>query len=175
MSVVTLTGFMGTGKSTIGRRLADLLKVPFVDTDHEIEQRAGKTVAEIFASEGEPRFREIEREVVADVVQTQAVIATGGGAILDERNYQAMRAAGPVICLRANPESILARTSKDRSRPLLQSDDREQRVRTLLETREPIYAERCDLAIDTTDKTVGQITQQIRRFLKGKPAAGNGK
>lgn len=165
MSVVTLTGFMGTGKSTVGRRLAEALERPFIDTDAEIELRAGMTILDLFSRHGEPHFRALERDVIADVVTRDAVIATGGGAIVDDVNYRAMHAAGPIVCLTATPEAILARTAKDRSRPLLRDADREARVRTLLSERAGAYA-RADLTIDTSELAVGQVIQRIRRFLK---------
>ena len=165
MSVVTLTGFMGTGKSTVGRRLAEALRKPFVDTDAVIEARAGMPVAEIFARRGEADFRSLEREVIAETVVQDAVIATGGGAIVDDANFRAMQAAGPIVCLQADAETILLRTGKDRSRPLLNDGEREQRVRSLLEARAAAYS-RADLTIDTSQLPVPQVIRRIRAFLK---------
>ena len=111
MSVVTLTGFMGTGKTTVGRLLADRLHKPFVDTDARIEQVEGCSVAAIFATKGEPYFRTLERRVVAAAVAEDAVVATGGGAIVDAENYRRMHAAGPIVCLTADTEVISANST----------------------------------------------------------------
>src|SRR4051794_39230438 len=106
---IFLTGFMGVGKTTVGKLLAQRRGVPFVDTDHWVEKRAGKTVAEIFAEDGEPRFRELECEAIAELArdQTARVIGLGGGAILDLVNQKQLLESGIIIWLRANPETIL--------------------------------------------------------------------
>ncbi|HYD47584.1 MAG TPA: shikimate kinase [Terriglobales bacterium] len=165
MSIVTLTGFMGTGKTTVGKRLAEALGKPFVDTDALIEVRAGASVAEIFANQGEAHFRALEREVVAEAVQADAVVATGGGAIVDDVNYRAMHAAGPIVCLQASPETLVRRTGHDRSRPLLNDPKRRERISALLAERAAMYA-RADLTIDTTGTPVSQVVKRIRTFLR---------
>src|SRR5437867_10183399 len=106
MGVIVLTGFMGTGKSEVGRRLARRLGRAFVDTDAMVEARAGKPVAAVFTDEGEPAFRRLERDAVADAAASgEAVVAVGGGAVLDPVNVATLRAAGVVICLTARPET----------------------------------------------------------------------
>lgn len=162
---MTLTGFMGTGKSTVGRRLAEALHKPFIDTDAAIEARTGLSVAEIFARHGEPYFRSLEREVVAESVAADAIVATGGGAIVDDLNYRAMHTAGPIVCLQASPEIILHRTSRDRSRPLLEQGERESQIRRLLSERAAAYG-RADLVIDTSRVAVGSVVRRIRSFLE---------
>jgi len=164
MSVI-LTGFMGTGKTTIGRQLAQRLGKGFVDTDQRIEQLDGRSVADIFAAAGEGYFRELERRVVAEAVKLDAVIATGGGAIMDAANFERMHAAGPIICLTADIDVILQRTARDSSRPLLGAQERRQRVEELLRTRTVAYA-RADVIIDTSTRSVDSILDDIIAFLQ---------
>lgn len=165
MSIVALTGFMGTGKSTLGRALAAKLGCPFVDSDVEIEKRLGCSIAQVFAEQGEEYFRRVERQVLGELVQRDVVLATGGGAIVDERNYSVLHAAGPIVCLRAEVSEILRRTGRDRSRPLLQGEDREARVRALLAQRESAYA-RADLMLETTGVPVAQLVEVVLEFLR---------
>ena len=118
-SNIVLTGFMGTGKSTVGRLVAELLRRPFVDCDEFIVQRAGKSIARLFAEEGEEHFRRLEREVCAELAAQQGqVIATGGGALLDPRNREALARQGLLVCLMATPDSIRARLARESGRPL---------------------------------------------------------
>src|SRR5437762_10029536 len=119
MGAIVLTGFMGTGKSGVGRRLATRLGRAFVDTDQLVERRAGKSVAAIFADDGEPAFRALERDAVATAAaRGDAVIAVGGGAVLDATNLTRLRAAGVVVCLTAAAETILRRVGDASQRPL---------------------------------------------------------
>lgn len=116
---IVLTGFMGTGKTTVGRLVAQQLQRPFVDSDDLIVQRAGKSIAQLFAEEGEARFRSLERDVCGELAgQKGMVIATGGGALLDEESRQALGQSGMLICLLATPESIRARLAQESGRPL---------------------------------------------------------
>src|ERR1700752_1096640 len=120
MGLIVLTGFMGSGKSEVGRRLARRLGRAFIDTDELIEAHAGKSVASIFADDGEAAFRRLERDAVADAARRgEAVVALGGGAVLDPANVTVLRAAGVVICLTARPDAILARVGRGADRPLL--------------------------------------------------------
>jgi shikimate kinase len=167
MSVI-LTGFMGTGKTTVGRRLAQRLGKQFVDTDQQIEQQEGRSVAAIFATDGETYFRAAERRVVAQAVQMDAVVATGGGAIVDPANLGCMRAAGPIICLTAAVDVILERTRADDNRPLLGDSERRARVSELLRQRAPAYAQ-ADVNIDTSHRPVEMIVDEIVEFLQRRP------
>ena len=171
MSAIILTGFMGTGKTTVGRLLAARLHKAFVDIDERIEQAEGLSVAAIFASKGEPYFRALERRMVAEVTQMDAVIATGGGAIVDVENYARLHVAGPIICLRADVEAILERTAADTQRPLLNSSDRATRVRELLAQRAGAYG-KADLTIDTTHRSTVAVLEEILTFLHGTPGQG---
>jgi shikimate kinase len=166
---VILTGFMGTGKSTVGKRLADRLGVPFIDTDEEIERIEGRPIEVIFAEDGEPYFRDIERRVIADAVGKEAVVSTGGGAIVDPDNYDRMHAAGPIVCLTASVDVIARRTASNQERPLLRGDDVLERARRLLDERAPAYA-RADLSVDTSNTEVDAVVDQILSTLDQRPS-----
>ncbi len=163
--LVILTGFMGTGKTAVGKRLAARLGRRFVDTDAMIEAREQRSVAQIFAAEGEAYFRAREREVVAEVAgMRDAVVATGGGTIVDDENFRILAAAGTLICLTADASTILARTG-GRGRPLLAGEDRAELVRRLLASRAPTYG-RVEHTIDTSGKSVEQVVLRIRDLLR---------
>jgi shikimate kinase len=166
---IVLTGFMGTGKTVVGARLAERLGLPFIDLDRLIEDGAGMKVAEVFASEGEAGFRRRERELIATLAHRRdCVIATGGGAVLDPENVQHLKMGGVVVCLRADPGAILQRVGTDDRRPLLEVQGRLARIRELLEMRAAAYA-RADLSIDTSTSNVEEVVDQIVRHLCLKP------
>ena len=168
MGVIVLTGFMGTGKSEVGRRLARRLGRAFVDTDAMVEARTGKPVAAIFADEGEPAFRGLERAAVAEAVaHREAVVAVGGGAVLDPTNVATLRAAGVTICLTARPETILARVGDGTARPLLAGDDPRAAVERLIAERRGAYAAVADLTLDTSDLSIDEVVEEIRESLPG--------
>lgn len=157
---VVLIGFMGTGKSTIGKALAGRLGWQFVDTDQKVEERQGITISEMFATLGESAFRQVESDTLDRVLEQSAqVISTGGGAVLAERNRLSMKKDGYVIALKAAEETIIERVKHDQSRPLVQGDV-EERVHKLLETRRNAY-DFADLIIDTTGVSVEEIVEQI--------------
>lgn len=162
---VFLTGFMGTGKSTVGRALARRLGKPFLDSDAEIERRERMSVPQIFAERGEAAFRRAEAEVVAGLADRDAVIALGGGTIVADVNYAVLHAHGPIVCLEASADEILRRVGHDARRPLLAGADREQRVRELLASRRDAYA-RADVQIDTTGLGVADVVARIVAFLE---------
>jgi shikimate kinase len=175
---VILTGFMGAGKTEVGRRLAHVLGWRFVDTDAVIEAVAGRSVAAIFAAEGEAGFRAREREAVTDACRlAETVIAVGGGALVDPDNRRALLAAGPVVCLRATPREILRRLGEARDRPLLNGDgiaseaDRLARIETLLAAREPIYA-LATQAVDTDGCTPDEVVEKVRAIVAVSGGAG---
>ena len=150
MQNLIIVGPMGAGKTTIGRLLAKELKLSFKDSDKEIEERTGANIPWIFDVEGEQGFRDREQEVLAELCQQQGqVLATGGGAILRPENRQALRAGGYVIYLHASVEQQLARTARDRNRPLLRTANPGQVLRDLLEIRDPLYREIADILIET--------------------------
>ena len=134
---LTLIGFMGTGKSSVGRQVADALHFDFLDTDRVIEARAGKSITEIFAQDGEPTFRDWERRVVEELAKrNKTVIATGGGLPVKEGNLASLKTHALVVCLWAGPETIWERTREHQHRPLLNDPDPLEKIRTLLAQRE---------------------------------------
>lgn len=154
-----LIGFMGTGKTTIGSRVARSLGFRFVDTDKLIVKSAGKTIAKIFEESGESHFRDLETEALRScVTSTDLVISTGGGIILREENRELLRRAGYVIWLKASPEVIYARVRRSRNRPLLLTPDPLQSIRDLLASREALYEASSDLAIRSDDLTVDETS-----------------
>jgi shikimate kinase len=163
---VVLTGFMGTGKSVVGRRLAERLALPFVDLDDAIEAAASMAIPEIFASEGESGFRRRERDLIASLANRgDCVVATGGGAVLDPENLRNLRTGAMLVCLVAEPAIILQRLGGDVRRPLLQSPDRLARIRELLEQRAAAYAQ-ADLSIDTSGADIEEIVDRIMGHLR---------
>jgi shikimate kinase len=137
---IVLVGFMGTGKSRVGRTLADRLGLTFTDMDAVIEARADKPIARIFAEDGEPAFRRLERELVCELsAQSGLVVACGGGIVLNPDNIRDYAATGLVVCLSAAPETILRRVEKETHRPLLAEGDKLQKIRDLLARRQPLY------------------------------------
>jgi len=158
---VILAGFMGTGKTSAGRRLAERLGLRFVDLDTEIEAAEGRAISEIFARDGEPYFRAVEKRLAQKWAATPGVVlATGGGAVLDPDNVACFRHSGLLVCLTARPEIILARVARETHRPLLEQADKERRILELLEKRRAIYAA-LPHTIDTSDLTVDEVVARI--------------
>lgn len=162
---IVLAGFMGTGKSAVGRRLAERLERRFIDTDTVVEQEAGKSISRIFADHGEPGFRERERRAVRRIAQERTgVIAVGGGAFLDDENAAVMKASGLVVCLTARPDVILRRVGRDTNRPLLRGPYPLENIRRLLSERADAYT-RADITIDTSDLTPDEVVETVLRAL----------
>ncbi|GAB4571311.1 MAG: shikimate kinase [Anaerolineae bacterium] len=156
-----LTGFMGTGKSTVGRLAAARLGLPFIDMDAEIEHRAGMPITAIFATQGEAAFRHMERELARELAaHDNTVIATGGGALIDPVNRELLEANGLIICLSAAPVVLAERLAASADRPLLQHPDPARRIAELLAARASAYAS-LPHHIDTTDLSPEQITEAI--------------
>lgn len=161
-----LVGPMASGKSSIGRRLARRYGMDFIDLDEEIVRRTGATVNLIFEHEGEAGFRQREAETLADVVRRDGlVLATGGGSVLAADNRALLRARGFVVWLRASVAQQLARTGRDRSRPLLQTPDRRGRLEALARAREPLYREVADLAFDGDGAGPGPASERLASVL----------
>ena len=178
MKGLVLVGFMGTGKTVVGRTLAARLQSEFVDTDDIIVQRAGKPISEIFAQDGEPRFRQMETEVLTTLAQAsnpRRVIATGGGIVLAEENWLWLRRLGDVVCLTAKPETIRKRVGLAQDRPLLAGEPEEvrERVTSLLAARQAAYA-RADWTCATDEQTPRQIAEHILTWQQAWNA-GSGK
>ena len=166
-SNLVLTGFMGTGKTSLGKLLAEKLGRAFVDIDQKIEQDTGLTIPQIFEKHGEKYFRELEKKVVAEISQRHGlVIATGGGTVKDEENLRLLKNSGVIICLTTEPEEIFRRTERRGERPVLDSDeDRLQTIKNLLAQRQKFYAQ-ADYTIDTTDWSPLQIMNDICKRFK---------
>ncbi len=161
-----LVGFMGTGKTTIGRIVAHRLGFGLLDSDHEIERRQGKTIPQIFATDGEPAFREMEREFIhGGHPEKRTVVACGGGLVVQPGMSAALRERGVVICLHASLETILRRTSTNKNRPLLDVDDPMERIRTLYAVREPIYNQ-AGTVILTDGRPMLDIVQHVLRVYR---------
>ncbi len=164
---VFLIGPMGAGKSTIGRFLAQQLKLDFVDTDSEIEARTGADIPWIFDMEGEEGFRDREQQVVEELTNRQnIVLATGGGVILRPENRRALASRGYVVYLHATVEEQARRTRRDRRRPLLQTDDPRGVLAGLMAVRDPLYREVADLVFDTDGCSPRQVAQRLVSLLQ---------
>ncbi len=162
---IILCGFMATGKSTVGRALAEELGYEFLDLDDLITSVAGMPIPEIFARQGEPAFRELESRMAEEVSgRSRHVVATGGGTIVNRRNLEALQRTGLVVTLTANPETILSRVGSGEDRPMLWGGDKLEKIRALIAVRSEAYS-RADLIVDTTDRSVAQIVQEIVDFL----------
>jgi len=167
---IVLIGMMGVGKSSIGRRLAGRLNIPFVDADSEIEKAAGMSIADIFARHGETDFRSGEARVIARLLESgPQVLATGGGAVMNPDTRAAIKAKGISIWLSADVDVLMRRISKRRNeRPLLQTEDPAATLRQLLAVREPVYAQ-ADIAVQSReaphDAIVGEILAKLAAFL----------
>lgn len=169
---VVLIGNRGSGKTSVGRALATRLGWTPVDTDALIQQQTGRTIADIFATEGEPRFRALESAAIAGVVRgAQQVISVGGGAVVSESNRGHLRSAGVCVWLTAPPEELLRRMRQDPNdpvnRPALTQREALDEVRHLLGVRTALYAELAQLVVDTTGQSLEDIVDEIVTFLKG--------
>ena len=170
---MVLIGYRGSGKTVVGRLLAGELKRPHVDTDLLIEDREGRTIADIFEQDGEPHFRRIESEVIAGLApDTPAVISIGGGAVVSEHNRKRLKGLGTVMWLQAAPEELHRRVAADSesaaSRPALSTTDALTEVRTLLVQRSGWYEELADVEIQTTGRSPADVAQMILRQLDTK-------
>lgn len=159
---LVMVGPMGAGKTCIGRRLAERFGVQFVDIDHAIVEHAGASIPSIFEHSGEAGFREHERAVLAQVLAgTGQLVSTGGGAVLDAENRRLIRERGFVIYLSVGVETQMERLARDRTRPLLQREDRGQVLHDLAVLRAPLYREVADLVLDTDWLSPGEATAQL--------------
>lgn len=167
-----LVGLPGSGKSTIGRRLAKALRVTFVDTDTAIEEKTGRVIADIFASDGEPGFRRIEEEVVrASLADHDGVLALGGGAVTTEGVRDAL-AGHTVIYLEISAAEGLRRVGTGTTRPLLAGEDRDEKYRALMSERIPLYRSVATLRVNTNRRNPGAVVRHIVTRLQNAPAGG---
>ncbi len=161
---VVLVGFMGAGKTVVGKTVARMTGSSFVDLDALIEVDAGMSVSEIFRTVGESGFREIERRLVREAVSVPGrVIATGGGAFMDPDNRSLLKKYAPVVHLDVAPETVIRRLGKDDRRPLLRGEDREEKVRDLMALRGTVYEE-ADITISTDRKNVAEIAALVHQL-----------
>ena len=159
---IFLVGPMGAGKSTIGRHLADELHLDFYDSDQEIERRTGADIAWIFDLEGEDGFRKREETVINDLTDKQGIVlATGGGSIVTKAVRNRLSARGIVVYLQTTIDKHVARTQRDKRRPLLQTNDPKQVLRDLADLRNPLYEEVADYVVDTDDQSARAVANQI--------------
>jgi shikimate kinase len=167
MRNITLVGFMGTGKTTVGRILARKLGYRFIDVDEEIEREQGVPITHIFSEMGEPYFRQLERVLIKTLsLREGLVISAGGGAVIDERNIEAMKQGGALVCLSATPDDIMKRVGKSGNRPLLQVPDPMAKIMELMSKREPFYR-KADVTVDTTMKTPEEVAAEVIRLTAG--------
>ena len=164
---IFIVGPMGAGKSTVGRQLAEALGFEFKDSDQEIQRRTGVDIPTIFEYEGEEGFRNRERLVISELSEESGIVlATGGGAVLRADNRQDLTSRGVVIYLHCSPEQQHSRTSRDRNRPLLHTDDPLARLRELMEERDPLYRQVADLVVSTERRGTSSVVKEIRRRLE---------
>ena len=164
---IFLVGPMGAGKSTVGRQLAKALGRDFYDSDKEIEKRTGVSISWIFEMECEVGFRAREKKVIDDLTKLKdIVLATGGGAILSEDVRMALRSRGNVVYLSASAEQLFRRTAKDKTRPLLQTEDPKQQIIDLLAERDPLYQKVADVELRTGDQSIQHAVSEVIKQLE---------
>ncbi|MGB0834360.1 MAG: shikimate kinase AroK [Psychrobium sp.] len=159
---IYIVGPMGAGKSTIGRQIAQQLHLEFVDSDAEIERRTGAEIAWVFDVEGEEGFRKREADVISDLTEQQGVVlATGGGSIITKEVRNKLSARGLVVYLETTIDKQLARTQRDKRRPLLRSENPRQVLEDLAQVRNPLYEEIADLTVQTDDQSAKLVAKEI--------------
>lgn len=162
---MVLIGLMGVGKSSIGRRLSKALDLALIDLDDAIIEKTGMSIPEIFEKQGEEAFRHIESEMLREVIDSPAVIATGGGIVMAEENRRLLKQHPSVVWLQASPEFLAARIDGDSNRPLIAAGDTLNRLKSLAELRYPLYEECADLVVPREFLKKKEIVQMILRFL----------
>ena len=168
MKHIILIGFMGCGKSSVGYRLSYRLKKCLIDTDRLIEQREGKSIAEIFDEKGEAYFRQKETECLKSLSKElgSRVVSVGGGTPIREENRAILKESGTVVYLKATPETIYSRVKHDTRRPLLQCEDPKSRIEALLAERGPIYESVADIIIEVDGKHIKQVVQEVAEAVE---------
>jgi shikimate kinase len=165
MKNIYIVGFMGTGKSAVGQRLAGQRNMVFIDLDELIEEESDMSIPDIFKQNGEPHFRALEKKSLAEVSRKDnQVVSCGGGIVIDPENIRLMKRTGSMVCLSATPEVILERTRKFSHRPLLNVPDPLARIRSLLAERRKFY-EQADITVDTSDISIDQATSKLLDLL----------
>lgn len=165
MKNIVVVGFMGTGKTVVAKLLAEKLGREFLELDAIIEKREGSSIKEIFEKKGETYFRELERYAVKEAIKKDGqIISAGGGAIIDEENFKALKKNGVIICLEASPDVILKRTKGNTCRPLLNVPDPKKKIEGLLERR-AVYYKKADHRVNTDDLNVEEVVQKIQGII----------
>ena len=161
-----LTGFMGTGKSTVGRRVSDILKIPFYDVDETIQRQTGRSIVDLFRTKGETAFRALESATVQELaMQERAVISTGGGALMNPTNREFLQKRGVLVCLTARTGTLLERLKDDITRPLLAGENMKERIDRLMQERQDVYA-MCPVQVATDSKTIEQVAEEVVEKIK---------
>ncbi|MBQ8941069.1 MAG: shikimate kinase [Firmicutes bacterium] len=164
---IVLVGFMGSGKTSVGKRLSMALKAEFIDMDDFIEKREKMTVTQIFAEKGEPYFRGLEKELcVRFATGGGKVIATGGGVVKDSVNVKNLKEGGVIFYLKSSPEKIAENLKDDHSRPLLETGDKADKIREMMREREHFYTRCCDVTIDAANKDPDSMAAEILSYIK---------
>lgn len=166
---IILIGYMGCGKSTLGKKLSFRERIALLDTDKMIEQRQGKAISQIFDEEGEAAFRQMETDCLKEIMgySERYVISVGGGLPLKEENRKLLKELGTVLYLRARPDTIYERLKNDTTRPLLRGDDPKGKIKSMIENRGPFYEEAADGIIDVDEKGYEAILGEITDAVKG--------
>jgi shikimate kinase len=158
---IVITGFMGTGKTTVGRRVAELLKAPFFDVDDTIKRQTGQTISDLFRVKGETSFRAVESAAIQELsMQDKVVIATGGGSLMTPQNRDFLEKRGILVCLTARTGTLLERLKDDLTRPLLAGESMAERVERLMQERQSVYA-MCPIQVGTDGKTINQVAEEV--------------
>ncbi|MCK5529458.1 MAG: shikimate kinase [Kiritimatiellae bacterium] len=163
---IVLIGFMGTGKTSSGKKVAELLGMTFIDMDHLIEERENRKISDIFETDGEPFFRQLEFDLAKELSnQDNLVIATGGGIVLNQENINNFKSSGIVICLSADPQIILERVAKETHRPLLEGDEKMNKILGILESRKELYGA-IKNQVDTTKLDIDGVVAGIIKIAQ---------
>ncbi|WP_070120689.1 shikimate kinase [Bacillus marinisedimentorum] len=164
MKAVFLTGFMGSGKTTIGKVLGEETGLPVIDTDRAIEEKTGKSIPEIFEQEGEESFREYERNILGELPDSDVIVTTGGGMVVQQENRKMMKKSGTVIYLKCGLDEIRRRLEGDQTRPLL-ADDNAGKLEELFRQRKAFYEE-ADITVVTEGRPAGEIVKEMLSLIK---------
>lgn len=168
MKNIIMVGFMGSGKTTVGKILAKKLGLEFFDTDRKIEEAQGMKITEIFEKKGEPFFRSLERDIACDISESEnTVIGTGGGMVKNDEIMRLLKKNGIVVYLKATPEKLAYNLRNDNTRPLLMGGDKLEKIRTVLEERQPLYEEVSDITVSINRKTPKKVAEEIIKKLEG--------
>ncbi len=166
MKNIILVGYMGCGKTTVGKSIAEATKYTFADTDEMIVAQQGRSISDIFAQDGEPAFRDMETALLVKMLTEKndtCVISTGGGMPVQKENRNLLRQLGTVVYLRVKPETVYERIKGDTMRPLLQCENPMERIREMIKSRDPAYEAAAELVIDVDDLTQREVAEQIIR------------